>query len=125
MNKQEPIISAIKYSLSASYDMHSINIALNTQYKDDARIYAISYQEEKAYDPSKTKSFQHQISNTDINRLQKQIANLKVPVIREGMLGCDGETHTLSIHSGGFCVEYQWWGELPVGYEGLGWLWGG
>jgi len=81
-------------------------------------IYIEENMEESALDTDGEWEFEMSVS--DYEDIVHVIQNLEVKAIPEFIMGVDGTTYELKIHNGFNSVEYNWWGELPAGWENLG-----
>lgn len=60
-----------------------------------------------------------EVSQFEVDNLFDKIAKIRVSGLPDSVYGLDGTTHTFRLGSGMNSVTYEWWEDLPEGFESL------
>lgn len=113
-------------SISPSFEDRVV-VSLLEHRKTNEHTYWIRYQETAPPTTDPLESVEQRFSVTeeceifegDAADLLEKLKEVSISVAPEYIVGCDGTTYELIVDSGFNRVHYQWWSEIPKGWEAL------
>jgi hypothetical protein len=55
----------------------------------------------------------------DVETMLKSLSDIQIPLLPNGEIGLDGTTYALEISHGRNSATYEWWEDIPEGFDSL------